>query len=369
MAKRSKQSTTPTELSALNSSVLTKLLASTGNPYAAIIEDTEDTLNYFDTGSYTLNLLMSGSTRKGHPDNYITVLAGEATTGKSFFIIGMIKEFLKKFPNGFAFVFESENAPTWSKTSLGKLGIPLRNISIIPVSTIQETTNQAVKLAKAYEDLKESERTPMLMVLDSLGQLSTTKEMTDVEKGNEVKDMTRSGEIKKFFRVMCQKLGRARIPMFVTNHLYDVIGAYVPTKAQSGGKGPIYTASTILNLSKAKDKDKETGLVSGVIVTVKTQKGRLTKENMAIKTKIDYTKGLDRYYGLFELCLTYGLIEKEGNRYKFPTGEIDFKKKIDEDPERFWTEEMLDIIDRDLGEIYFMYGGEGEPIPVSEEEE
>jgi RecA/RadA recombinase len=371
MAKRSKHqsSTTPSELAAFDKPVLTKLLASTGNSYAAIVEDIEETFNFFDTGSYSLNLVMSGNTRRGHPDNYITVLAGEATTGKSFFVIGMIKEFLKKNPAGFVFVFESENAPTWSKASLTKLGISPSNVSILPVTTIQETTVQATKLANMYLTLSEEEKYPVMMVVDSLGQLSTTKEMKDTTEGNEVKDMTRPGEVKKFFRVMCQKLGRAKIPMFVTNHVYDVIGAYVPTKAQGGGKGPIYTASTILTLSKAKDKDKKTKEVRGVIVTVKVTKGRLTKENMSAKTRIDYRTGLDRYYGLFEVCELYGLIEKKGNRYELPNGLIGFRKDYDEHPEQFWTEEVLDIIDKEIGEKYFMYGGDGEPIIVAEDEE
>jgi len=369
MAKRSKQSSSIPELAALDSDVLTKLLASTGNSYAAILENTEDTYEFFDTGSYSLNLLMSGCTRKGHPDNFITVLVGEMATGKSFFIIGMVKEFIKKNPNGMVFVFESENAPTWSKASIAKLGLPTRNISLIPVITIQETTNQALKLAKTYMDIPEAKRPPAMMVLDSLGMLSTTKEMADSEAGKEVKDMTKPGEIKKFFRVLCQKLGRARIPMFVTNHMYDVIGAYMPTKEQGGGKGPKYTASTILFLKKAKDKDKVTKQVAGVIVTVTTNKGRLTKENMSVKTYISYSKGLDRYYGLFEVCYDYGLLKKVGKQYKFPTGEVAFKKTIDKNPEKYWTEEMLDIIDKELGEKYFMYGGDGQPIIKEVDEE
>jgi hypothetical protein len=362
MAKKSKESVA---LGALDSKMLSKLLAETGNPYAAIVEDIEDTFDYYDTGSYSLNLLMSGSTRKGHPNNFVTVLGGESSTGKSFFVIGMIKEFIKKYPDALVFVFESENAPTWTKTSLGKLGIPGKNVSILSVSTIQETTTQALKLATAYMNIAEDVRPRAMFILDSLGQLSTIKEMEDSEAGKDKKDMTKAGETKRFFRTTCQKLGRAKIPMFVTNHVYDVIGAYVPTKTQGGGKGPIYTASTVLTLTKSKDKDDEG---SGVIITAKTEKGRLTKEKMKVKTKISYTKGLDRYYGLLEICIDYDLVEKEGNSYVFPTGAKGFRKTILAEPEKFWTDEMLDKIDSEIGEQFFMYGGEGKPIEDTEDE-
>lgn len=362
---RRKKNTTP-GLAALDNSMLSKLLAASGNPYAAIVEDIEENYNYFDTGSYSLNLLMSGSTRKGHPDNFITVLSGEAATGKSFFVIGMVREFIKRFPNGFVFVFESENAPTWGRENLKKIGINTNNLIKLPVTTIQETTTQALKIASLYESMPEEERPPCMMVLDSLGQLSTIKEMKDSESGKNVKDMTKSGLIKQFFRTLCQKLGRARIPMFVTNHVYDVIGSYVPMKAQGGGKGPIYTASTIIYLSKSKDKDSQ-GNINGVIITAKTEKGRLTKENMKVKTRISYTDGLDRYYGLLDLCEQFGVIKLVGKQYEFPNGVKAFKKTILESPEKYWTEEMLDIIDKEIGEKYFMYGGSGE-VPQDTEE-
>lgn len=220
----SKKKSNSNSLSVFGDKYLTKLLSDSGNAYASLVEDNDEKFQYFDTGSYTLNLLLSGSVWKGHPDNFITVFAGESATGKSFFIIGMLKEFQKQYPNGMAFVFESENAPTWMKDSLKKVGVDTARLVKYPVTTVQEVTHQATKLATMYSEIPEDERPPSILILDSLGNLSTDKEMSDSEEGKPVKDMTRPPEIKKMFRVLTQKLGKVNMPMFVTNHVYDVIG-------------------------------------------------------------------------------------------------------------------------------------------------
>lgn len=220
----SKKKSNSNSLSVFGDKYLTKLLSDSGNAYASLVEDNDEKFQYFDTGSYTLNLLLSGSVWKGHPDNFITVFAGESATGKSFFIIAMLKEFQKQYPNGMAFVFESENAPTWMKDSLKKAGVDTSRLVKYPVTTVQEVTHQATKLATMYSEIPEDERPPSILILDSLGNLSTDKEMSDSEEGKPVKDMTRPPEIKKMFRVLTQKLGKVNMPMFVTNHVYDVIG-------------------------------------------------------------------------------------------------------------------------------------------------
>ena len=93
-----------------------------------------------------------------------------------------------------------------------------------------------------------------MFVLDSLGMLSTEKEITDALNDKQVRDMTKSQLVKGAFRMLTLKLGQANIPLLVTNHTYDVIGSYVPTKEMGGGSGSKYAASTIIYLSKKKRK-------------------------------------------------------------------------------------------------------------------
>ena len=126
---------------------------------------------------------------------------------------------------------------------------------------------------------KEEDRKPMMFVLDSLGMLSTTKEVEDVANDKQVRDMTKSQLIKGAFRVLTLKLGKANVPMLVTNHTYDVIGSYIPTKEMGGGSGLKYASSTIIYLSKKKEKDGTE--VVGNIIKCKAAKSRLTKGELA----------------------------------------------------------------------------------------
>ena len=153
----------------------------------------------------------------------------------------------------------------------------------------------------------------MMFVLDSLGMLSTSKELADSAEGKDTRDMTRAQVVKAIFRILTLKLGKANVPLLVTNHTYDVVGAYVPTKEMGGGSGLKYAASTIIYLSKKKEKDGKD--VIGNIIKAKAAKSRLTKENSDVETRLYFdARGLDKYYGLLELGEKYGVFERKGNR-------------------------------------------------------
>jgi hypothetical protein len=175
--------------------------------------------------------------------------------------------------------------------------------------------------------------------------------------------MTKSQTLKATFRVLNLKLAKIGVPLIVTNHVYDVVGAYIPTKEMSGGSGLKYTASTIVMLSKKKDKDGTE--VVGNIVKAKLVKSRLTKENSIVEVKITYSKGLDRYYGLLDIAEKYGIIKKVSTRYELPDGSKIFGKNINEEPEKYFTPEVLAQID-EACKKEFMYGQDG--VNVVEEE-
>ena len=182
-----------------------------------------------------------------------------------------------------------------------------------------------------------------MMVLDSLGMLPTNKEVNDIADGKNVRDMTRAQLVKSTFRVLTLKLGQVGIPMIMTNHTYDVVGAYVPTKEMSGGSGLKYAASTIVYLSKRKDKD-GTDIV-GNLIRCKLFKGRLSKENSEVTVQLNYKTGLNKYYGLVDFAVAAGVFEKVSTRIKLPDGKTAFEKQINNDPEKYYTQEVLDKID------------------------
>jgi len=262
-----------------------------GGEYTKLASDIDETETYVDTGSYIFNALVSGSIFGGVSGNKITAIAGESSTGKTFFSL-----YLKK---------------------------------------------------------PEGERKPCMFVLDSLGMLSTEKEITDALNDKQVRDMTKSQLVKGAFRMLTLKLGQANVPLLVTNHTYDVIGAYVPTKEMGGGSGLKYAASTIIYLSKKKEKDGTE--VVGNIIKAKTAKSRLSKENKDVEIRLYYDeRGLDRYYGLLELGEIGGLWKNVAGRYEMDGKKI-YAKQILANPEEYFTEEVMQQLD-EIARKEFSYG-------------
>ena len=333
-------------------SFLKDIVKEIDNEYAAVVADgvaAGDTSGFIDTGSYIFNGLVSGSIKGGVPGNKITAIAGESSTGKTFFCLGMVQSFLESNPDGGVIYFESESAI--SKDLIENRGIDSSRMILVPVNTVQEFRTQAIQILDKY--MKEKNQPPMMMVLDSLGMLSTSKEMEDSEAGKETRDMTRAQVVKSIFRVLTLKLGKANVPLIVTNHTYDVVGAYMPTKEMGGGSGLKYAASNIIYLSKSKEKDGKE--VIGNIIKAKLMKSRSAKENSEVRVRLYYDeRGLDRYYGLVELGEKYGVFERKGNRVVIGADSV-YPSVVYKDPSKYFTPEILQALE-ECAAKEFSYG-------------
>ena len=335
-----------------------------GNEYAGLVADgveAGDVDSFIDTGSYIFNALLSGSIHGGLPSNKITAIAGESATGKTFFLMGMCKNFLDANPDAGVIYFESESAIT--KQMVVDRGIDPNRMVMFPVTTVQEFRTQALKVLDKYLEQNEADRKPIMLCLDSLGMLSTTKEVEDTAEGKETRDMTRAQVLKAAFRVLTLKLGKAKVPMVVTNHTYDVVGSMFPTKEMGGGSGLKYAASSIVYLSKKKEKDGTE--VIGNIVHCKNHKSRITVENKMVDVRLTYDKGLDKYYGLLDLALKYDIFKNVSTRIELPDGSKTFGKTINNNPEKFFTEDIMKQLD-ECAMKEFKYGNQ-EEVPVRTE--
>jgi RecA/RadA recombinase len=340
----------------MNNDFLKDIIKATGNEYASIVSDGvegSDVASTIDTGSYIFNALLSGSIYGGLPSNKISALAGESATGKTYFLMGIVKNFLDMNPDAGVIYFESESAIT-SQMVIDR-GIDAKRMLMMPVTTVQEFRTQTLRILDTYLAQNQADRKPMFLCLDSLGMLSTTKEISDTAEGKETRDMTRAQVLKAAFRVLTLKLSKAKIPMVVTNHTYDVIGSMFPTKEMGGGSGLKYAASSIVYLSKKKEKDGTE--VIGNIVHCKNHKSRLTVENKMVDVRLTYDKGLDKYYGLLELAEKYDIFKKVSTRYELPDGSKQFGKTILNDPETYFTDEIMSKLE-EAASKEFKYGGE-----------
>lgn len=348
------------------SDYLDELMSAAGNDYASKVADgmLGNVDAYINTGSYILNALLSGSIHKGLPSNKITAFAGESATGKTFFILGLCKQFLTDNPSGGVLYFESESALTPEMVSDRDID-PKRFIQL-PVSTIQEFAQQASRVVDKH--IEKGDGSPLLLCLDSLGMLSTAKEVGDITEGADKVDMTKARIVKGAFRVLTLKLAKAGIPLLVTNHTYKQVGTMFPQDVMGGGSGLQYAASNIVFLSKRKEKVGTD--VIGNIIHCKNFKSRLTKENKMVDVLLTYDDGLSKYYGLLELAEKYDIIKKVSTRYEMPDGAKLYGKQILNDPEKYFTEDLLTKLDEAAStEFTYGRGTDAEPSPEDTTEE
>ena len=330
---------------------LNDIVKTISDEYTKLASEIDETEIYVDTGSYIFNALVSGSIFGGVSGNKITAISGASSTGKTFFALAVVKNFLDNNPDGYCLYFDTESAIT--KSLLESRGIDTNRLVVANVVTVEEFRIKALKAVDIYLKTKESERKPCMFVLDSLGMLSTNKEINDTLAEKDTRDMTKAQLIKGAFRMLTLKLGQAKIPMLVTNHVYANTGGYGSPTVQSGGSGLMYSASTIIELSKSKEK--EGTEVIGNIIRAKTFKSRLSKENQEVSVRLYYDeRGLDRYYGLLELGELGGLWKNTAGRYEIDGKKL-YAKQILKEPEVYFTDEVMEKLD-EIARKEFSYG-------------
>lgn len=223
-------------------------------------------------------------------------------TGKSFLAISTCREAQKQ---GYTPIYiDSEGAI--DKEFVERLGCDSSKFIIKQVTTITEVSTFMVNVLQKVNETPEDKRPKILFVLDSLGNLTSTKELTDTLESNNKRDMSKQQEIKALFRTTATALAKAQAPMIVCSHIYKTMDLF-SKNIVSGGSGTLYASSLILMLSTAKLDDKESDKIAegkvgdftktGVIVTAKPEKSRFTIPQK-VKFQIPFFKSPNPYVGL-----------------------------------------------------------------------
>jgi len=335
---------------------------------------TENTFSEVDewipTGNYLLNAQLSGTLFGGIPNTRSLGLMGDPGTGKSFVCLNVAREAQKK---GYDVIYcDTEGAI--DKSSAIKFGIDPDKVRYQPIKTVTEFQTFVTNLIELVKKAKEKGNQPkILLVLDSLGMLSTDKELNDAISGKNAADMgAKAKELRKLFRVITLDLTAAKIPLVCTNHVYAG-GGFFPTKESSGGDGPIFAMSVISFLSKAQLKEGNSTTKTGIIVTSNLKKSRFTVPE-PVKFHISFANGMNPYVGLqdfisWEAC---GI-----GRGKFEEKKVDGKKETvfipSDSPQARWairhlgktvtssqlftpdvfTQEVLEELDRNVIQSHF----------------
>lgn len=252
--------------------------------------------DYISTGNYICNACLTGSIFGGAPNNRILCLSGESGTGKTYILLNMAREAQKK--GHFVVWYDSENAIEVSQ--LVQFGVDPSKFRYEPVGTVQDFKTSITQTLDILIEQKEEGNTipKILFILDSVGNLATQKEIDDAKAASDKADMTRAKQIRAIFRIVAHKMGIVGATFAFSNHIYMTTDLFAQ-RVQSGGKGLVYGASIILNLSKAKLKEGTDNLQTGIIVTAEPDKNRFCKP-VKVKFYISYVNGMNPYVGLEE---------------------------------------------------------------------
>ena len=249
---------------------------------------------YIPTGNYILNACLTGSLLGGVPNNRMIAFSGDPGCGKTYLLLNLAREATLK--DYYVIWYDTEN--TTDSGQFENFGVDTSRVRYEPVGSVSEFKSSISQTLDILIKQKEQgNKIPkMLFVLDSLGMLHSDKEFNDALSGEDKVDLTRPKQLRSIFRIITQKLGLIGGTFAFANHVYQGTDMYAQTN-QSGGKGMQFSASIILNLSKAKLKEGSDSTQTGIIVTAKPEKNRFVRPQI-VKFYISYVNGMNPYVGL-----------------------------------------------------------------------
>jgi len=262
-----------------------------------------------------INVALSGTIDGGLTPG-LTMLAGPSKHFKTGFALLLASSFLKKYPDGVILFYDSEFGTPQSYFET--FGIPFDSVVHTPITDVEQLKFDIMAQLK---ELGRDDR--VMIVIDSIGNLASKKEVDDALDGKSVADMSRAKQLKSLFRMITPHLTLKDIPMAVINHTYKEIGMF-PKDIVGGGTGSYYSADAIWILGRQQDKDSDG--IQGYHFVINVEKSRYVKEKSKIPITVSFEGGINRWSGLLDVALDGGYIVKPKNgwyaRVDMDTGEV-----------------------------------------------
>ena len=352
------------------------------NPFASYMDDDSNKINdWIDTGSLIMNAIISGSMYKGIPVGRCTLLAGESGVGKSYMAMKIIGNAQKKGMK--VLLFDTENAT--DDLMVMNLGADPSKIKNYPPRSIEDMKNAIYAILKKIYEMEEIHRKDptkpsmfgkVLIVIDSLANVVSELELKRMDKESTSADMGTKAKAIRALLTMATSFGKLTGTTFlVTNHIYDNPTEMYPdlVKNMSGGKASRYLPHVVLQLAKRNLKEKDSGEedtaalgkgVSGIEMRGMCVKNRIIRPLLEGSLYLSWAHGLDHEYGLLDLAIQLGVIERHGATYSLTsTGEsLGYAKTFKKDKE-LWKEKIYPEIERLLAEKW-SYQNSSESIEV-----
>lgn len=279
------------------------------------------------------NVALSGRLDGGFTPG-LTVLAGQSKNFKTGFALLMAKAYLDKYDDAAVLFYDSEfgSPQGYFKT----FGIDTNRVFHVPLTDLEQLKFDVMQ---QLDKIERGEH--LLIILDSMGNLASKKEVDDALDSKAVADMSRAKNFKSLFRMITPHLNLKDIPMVVVNHIYMEQGLY-PKAIVGGGTGVYYSADNIFILGRQQEKDGTE--ITGYNFIINVEKSRYVKEKSKIPVSVSFDNGVSKWSGLLDLALESGHVIKPSNgwysRVNLDTGEVEEKKwrAKDTDTKEFWMQ-------------------------------
>lgn len=246
----------------------------------------------------------------------LTVLAGASKSFKTLLGLYCMKAYLNKYKDSVAILYDSEYGVT--PDYLESFDIDINRVIHVPIEDVEQLKFDATK---RLNEIDKGDK--VFIMIDSIGNLASRKEVEDAENEKSVADMSRAKQLKSLFRIITPKLTGKDIPLVAINHTYKEIGLF-PKDVVSGGTGIMYSANQVFIITKAQEKDGTD--LAGWKFTINIEKSRYVKEKSKLPFTVRYDSGIQKWSSLFELALESGHLTKANqgwyNMVNMDTGEI-----------------------------------------------
>lgn len=285
-------------------SLISKLIKNSTIEDTATLEDSKvyGKSDMIQTPVPMINVALSGSIDGGLTPG-LTILAGPSKHFKTGFSLLIASSFLKKYPEGVILFYDSEFGTPQSY--FDTFGIPLDRVVHTPITDVEQLKFDVMKQLDALERTDK-----VCIVIDSVGNLASKKEVDDALEGKSVADMSRAKALKSLFRMVTPHLTLKDIPMLVVNHTYKEMALY-PRDIVSGGTGIYYSANTIWILGRQQDKDDKE--IAGYHFIINVEKSRFVREKSKIPITVSFAGGIKKWSGLLDLALEAKVMAKPKN--------------------------------------------------------
>lgn len=310
------------------SSLLSKLKKNSKIELTEVLDKSElfNEKDMIPTDIPMLNVALSGSLDGGLSSG-LTVLAGPSKHFKSSYALLMASAYLKKYPDAVMMFYDSEfgSPQQYFKT----FGIDVARVLHTPIVDVEKLKFDLINQLNAIERGEK-----VIIVIDSIGNLASKKELEDAINEKSVADMSRAKSLKGLFRMVTPYLTMKDIPMVAINHSYKTMEMY-SKDVMSGGTGIYYSANAVWMIGRQQDKDKEAGL-QGYHFIINIDKSRFVKEKSKIPISVSFNGGVEKYSGLLEIAMLGGFVTKPSVGWYQKKGDADKYREKDTYSAEFW---------------------------------